>query len=120
VDGWSTIGLVLVIAIFWWVTHVPPIYATSKRSQPKSVPKPLAKWTTGQVNCGMPTNGNPKRTRSIQEVATDVREAKAVVATHVVAERLRRCSPECKVHTIIAGLVRDRKALKKHGYNQPF
>ena len=119
-DGTSTIGLVLIIGIFWWVTHIAPTPAMSKRAQQKSVLAPLAKGNQGRVNCGMPTNGSPKRTRSIQEVATDVREAKAVVATHVVAERLRRCSPECKVHTIIAGLVRDRKALKKHGYNQPF
>ena len=119
-DGWSTIGLVLIIGVIWWVVHIPVQTTGTKRSQPKSVPSPLAKWTMGQVNCGMPTNGSPKRTRSIQDIATDIREAKAVVATHVVAERLRRCSPECKVHTIIAGLVRDRKALKKHGYNQPF
>lgn len=119
-DGWSTIGLVLVIAVFWWVLHIPVQTIRSKRSQPKSVLAPLAKGNQGRVNCGMATNSHPTTGRSLQEIATAVREAKAVVATHVVGERLRRCSPECKVHTIIAGLVRDRKALKKHGYNQPF
>lgn len=122
------VGYVLIGLVFWIVCNMPvdPAVDKAKKGRHKATqfsssnPAPLAKGNKGLVNCGVATKTVPLYKRSAQEMAASVAEARRVVATHVVAEKLRRCSPECKVHTVIAGMVRDRKALKKLKYDQPF
>ena len=122
----TVLGLALIAIIFYVIRFHPVDVNEAKSTSRKatqfhsSVPGPLAKGNRGLLNCGVAAANVALHKRSAQEMAQGVREARRVIATHVVAEKLERCSPECRIHTVIAGMVRDRKALKKLNYNQPF
>lgn len=124
--GETVLGLALICLIFFVIGHFPVEDDENKKAPRKatqfhsSVPGPLAKGNRGLLNCGVAAANVALHKRSAQQMALDVRRARKVIATHVVAEKLERCSPECRIHTVIAGMVRDRKALKKLKYNQPF
>jgi hypothetical protein len=117
----TIIGLVLIAFIIYIIRFVPVDVDEAKNTRHKaaqfrsSVPTPLAKGNRGLLNCAVAAANLPTHKRNAQELAADVAGAKRVIATHVVAEKLERCSPECKVHTVIAGMVRDRRALKRLG-----
>jgi hypothetical protein len=118
--------LLLVLAVIWIATHLPAggfIYTASGKP---SVLGPLAKGKSRLVNFSVPSKGVPLYMRSeqmrtrAQELAASVVAGKAKIAAHRKAGKLRVCSPTCTLRTTIAGVVRDRKMLKRLQYDQPF
>jgi hypothetical protein len=59
------------------------------------------------------------RTRA-HDLATDVAKGKRLIVAHMIEGDVRRCSPTCEIRTVIAGVVRNRRELKKLEYDQPF
>lgn len=92
----------------------------------KPVPTGLAKRSNGLVKCSTAKPHVPLYMRSdmlrhrAAELAVSVQLGKKAIAAHMEAERLGVCSPDCTVRAVIAGVVRDRKLLKKLEYDQPF
>ena len=138
----TALGLLLVLGVIWISTHIPvDTKSTSKKHAPpacnitasevmrqlrSTVPSPLAKGKSRLVKCSVPSKGVPLYRRSeyllhrAGELATSVAVGKAKIAAHKKAGSLEACSPQCAVYTTIAGVVRDRKTLKRLQYDQPF
>lgn len=120
------LGLLLVLGVLWVVTHVPADVFRGAATKQTSAPGPLAKGKSRLVNCTVPSKGVPLYMRSeqtrtrAQELAASVVTGKAKIAAHKKAGKLRVCSPTCTLRTTIAGVVRDRKTLKRLQYDQPF
>jgi len=131
-------GLLLLLAIIWMVSSVKPDtpgkpferfskehYAYYLESR-KQAPSGLAKGNPGLVQCGVgkPTVPMYMRTPELraraQELVTSVAVGKKAIAAHMEAKRQGVCPGTCGVDTIIAGVVRDRKTLKKLEYDQPY
>jgi hypothetical protein len=125
-------ALALVSAIIWIVTHVEIVdYTKPAKGTPipvalPSVKKGVAKPKSRLVKCsvGKPSVPMYKRSRRMriraQELATSVAQGKQAIAAHMEAMRTGVCTDVHAVDTIIAGVVRDRKKLKKLEYDQPF
>jgi hypothetical protein len=118
-----SLGLAILASIFWIVTHVPVSVPVKGKSP---VPLALAKRKSGLVKCSTAKPHvplymrNDKLRRRAQDLVISVQLGKKAIAAHMEAERLGVCSPDCTVRTVIAGVVRDRKRLKKLQYDQPF
>lgn len=118
-----SLGLAILASIFWIVTHVPVSVPVKGKSP---VPSGLAKGSVGLVKCSTAKPHvplymrNDKLRRRAQDLVTSVQLGKKAIAAHMEAERLGVCSPDCTVRAVIAGVVRDRKRLKKLQYDQPF
>lgn len=128
VPGQLLVGLALVLAIIWIVTHVEIVdYSKPVKGTPvPSMTKGVAKRKSRLVKCGV---GKPcvpiyKRTPQLQETAQELAASvawgKQVIAAHMEEVRLGICTDVHAVDTIIAGVVRDRKTLKRLEYDQPF
>lgn len=132
------LGLLMLLAIIWMVSSVEPdtpgetpekfskeqyAYYLENRRLAQSG---LAKGSPGLVQCGVgkPTVPMYMRTPELraraQELATAVAVGKKAVAAHMDAKKQGVCQGTCGVDTIIAGVVRDRKTLKKLEYDQPY
>jgi hypothetical protein len=127
-------GIVVLSLLTWMIIHNKPPPETRRRVPPRDLkavqlyldgPKGLAKQTSGLVKCG---GGKPtpryrhtqKLTVHAQELAVSVAMGKVAIAAHMKAKRQGVCRGTCGIDTIIAGVVRDRKTLKKLEYDQPF
>jgi hypothetical protein len=144
VDSGFLLGLVLVSSIIWIISNVeiadipkrprlkPDDILIQKRPTNvkskvrKAVPSRLAKRKSRLVQCGV---GKPcvplyKRNRYLymrtQELVESVAMGKQAIAVHMEAMRRGVCTDKHAVDAIIAGVVRDRKTLKKLQYDQPF
>jgi hypothetical protein len=137
----GTVGLLILLGVIWLVAHIGVVETPQKQrtsipchqfvqqrlaNHRKWVRGPLAKETSRLVKCGVATPYVPTYRRSdalrdrARMLATCVAVGKQVVASHIYAEKVEACCGECKVRTVIAGVVRDRKALKELEYDQPF
>jgi hypothetical protein len=124
VDWHTSLALVLWLLVFLIVGYLP-VRKKSKRSG-STAPSPLANRKPGLVKCGVAQPNVPAYMRSAamrtraHDLATSVAKGKRLIVAHMIEGDVRRCSPDCKIRTIIAGVVRDRRELKKLEYDQPF
>jgi hypothetical protein len=124
-DWHASLGLALCLVVLLIVKYLP-VHETSKRSG-STAPSPLANRKPGLVKCGVAQPNVPAYMRSAvmrtraHDLATSVANGKRLIVAHMIEGDVRRCSPSCRIRTIIAGVVRDRRELKKIGYyDQPF
>jgi hypothetical protein len=131
-------GLLVVIAIILMVTSLrvvnpkePDNFSKERlaaliEEERKQGPGGLAKGNPGLVQCGVakPTVPIYMRTPELraraQELAVSVSTGKKAIADHMAAMRQGVTTDNVEIRTIIAGVVRDRKTLKKLQYDQPF
>jgi hypothetical protein len=133
-DAWLP-GLIILGLTYWMIIHNKPPPMSRPHAQvrdPKVVkryldnPKGLANRTSGLVQCGGAGKTAPRYrhtqelTVHAQELAVSVAMGKVAIAAHMKAKRQGVCRGTCGIDTIIAGVVRDRKTLKKLEYDQPF
>lgn len=122
--------LLLLGAIIWFASntevHTKKNTPSAYRETKLNGRSPLAKGKSGLVQCGVTKNHvpkyqtNPLLRRHAQELAISVANGKRAIAAHMDARRQGVCTGPCTVDAIIAGVVRDRKELKKLEYDQPF
>jgi hypothetical protein len=126
---WAEAGILLLIAVVWYVSNArrtPKNHDLPVCRRVSWAPRPLAKGKPRLVNCSVATKHVPMYKRSAalrtraQVLATSVAEGKKVIAAHTEFEKLGACALDCKLRTVIAGVVRDRKELKTLEYDQPF
>jgi hypothetical protein len=92
----------------------------------RPAPSGLAKGTPGLVQCGVgkPTVPMYMRTPELraraQELVTAVAVGKKAIAAHMDAKKQGVLTDDSAMRITIAGVVRDRKTLKKLQYDQPF
>lgn len=118
-DWHASLGLVLCFVVILIARYLP-VHTECTKEKSSTNPAPLANRKPGLVKCGVasPTVANSRRTA--QEIAASVVAGKRAIAAHMGTDGLRRCSSSCEIRTTIAGVVRDRKRLKKLKYDQPF
>jgi hypothetical protein len=124
VDWHTSLALVLWLLVFL-VARYLPVPKKSKCSG-STAPSPLANRKPGLVKCSVAQKAVPAYMRSAvmrtraHDLATDVAKGKRLIVAHMIEGDVRRCSPTCEIRTVIAGVVRNRRELKKLEYDQPF
>jgi hypothetical protein len=121
-----TPGLLLLAFIFWVITHTRRIPPGKPQSSRLATPEQgLANQMSGLVKCsGAAPQPKYRDTQELtvlaQTLAVSVAMGKVAVAAHMEAKKQGVCPGDCGIKAIIAGVVRDRKTLKKLEYDQPF
>jgi hypothetical protein len=133
----AAFALAIIFVIMWAATHVqadtPETPKFSKErlrymlsEESKGAPKGVAKRKSKLVKCGVAAKPCPMymstpelRTRA-QVLVAELALGREAIAAHMEAKRQGVSSPIEQVDTIIAGVVRNRKELKKLEYDQPF
>lgn len=133
------VGLVMLAAIIWIVSSAsydtpatPQVKFTKENAlylleeRRKQAPGGVAKGNPGLVQCGVAKLTVPiyKRTPELharaQELVRNVALGKKAIAAHMEARKQGVLTDDSALRTTIAGVVRDRKTLKKLQYDQPF